>query len=130
MPYCPTCKSEYHPGVRRCPDCNRPLLDGSPPEPPPRPAIPLVQLCILYDPSEAEIVRAALSEAGIPTFIRRHGPITGELGRVTDGITDDYAIILVREDRLPEAKRILDDIQSGPIEWPPGMEPDDEEGEL
>ncbi|UCC67475.1 MAG: DUF2007 domain-containing protein [Armatimonadota bacterium] len=130
MPYCPACKSEYHPGVGRCPDCDRPLLNGSPPEPPAPPPLPHAPRGILYDPAEAEIVGAALSEAGIPTFIRRQGPITGELGRVTDGITDDYAVILVREDRLPEAKRILDDIQSGPIEWPPGMEPDDEEDAL
>jgi len=127
MPYCPTCKSEYHSGVTHCPDCDQPLLPGSPPEPARPPGVPLVRLCTLHDPSEADIVKAALSEAGIPALIRRHGPITGELGRVTDGFTDDYAILLVPEDRLPEAQRLLADLQSTPAEWPPGMEPDDEE---
>lgn len=88
---------------------------------------PLVRLCTLHDPSEADILKAALSQAGIPAFIRRHGPITGELGRVTDGITDDYAILLVPQEKLPDAQRLLADLQSGPIQWPPGMDPTDQE---
>ncbi len=127
MPYCPNCNFEYLPHIARCPDCGAPLLDGSSAEPAHPPNIPLVRLCTLHDPSEAEIVTAALSEAGIRTLIRRQGPITGELGRVTDGITDDYAIILVPEDKLPDAQRLLAELQSGPIQWPEGMEPDESE---
>ncbi len=129
MPYCPSCNFEYHRGITRCPDCGAALREGTPPPPKetplPSPETESVPLCTVPDPTEAEIVRAALAEHGISALIRRQGPITGELGRVTDGLTDDYAIILVSRNRLVEARRILADLQSGPIEWPEGMEPDD-----
>jgi len=122
MPYCPSCKLEYRPGTTVCPDCDVKLADGSPPEPTAPRAVPLVRLCIVTDPSEGDVIQATLAEAGIPATVRRHGPITGELGRVTDGMTEDYAIVSVPEDRLEEAHRLLDESE---FEWPEGMEPDD-----
>ncbi len=85
----------------------------------------LVRLCRVADPSEGDILRAALAEAGILATVRRHGPITGELGRVTDGLTEDYASVYVTRNRLDEALRVLEAVQSADIEWPEGMEPDD-----
>jgi len=122
--YCPKCGFECRPRVRRCPECGEALREGSPPE---VQRAAMVRLCKVTDPSEADVIQAVLAESGIPAFVRRHGPITGELGRVTDGMTEDYAIVLVPEDRLPEAEGLLKEIESGEIEWPEGMEP--EEGE-
>ncbi|MCJ7749538.1 MAG: hypothetical protein MUQ65_00345 [Armatimonadetes bacterium] len=131
MPYCPSCELEYRPGVRSCPDCNVELVDGSPPQPEVSHAVPLVRLCTVADPSEGDVIQVALAEAGIPATVRRHGPITGELGRVTDGMTEDYAIVSVPEDMLEEARDLLKELEEGKFEWPDGMEPDegDEEEE-
>ena len=129
MPYCPRCRLEYRPGVKRCPDCNAELLDGSPPEPEVSHGVPLVRLCVVADPSEGGVIQAALAESGIPATVRRHGPITGELGRVTDGMTEDYAIVSVPEDRLEEARDLLKELEDGEFEWPEGMEPDEQDEE-
>jgi hypothetical protein len=70
-----------------------------------------------------------LAAEGIPAYVRRHGPITGELGRVTDGLTEDYAIIMVPESRFEEAARLLSDLESAAFEWPEGMAPEEGEAE-
>jgi len=129
MPYCPQCKFEYEEGVARCPDCKVDLKPGSPPQPAqpaqPGPETRPVRLCTVPDVSAGDIIRALLSENGIPSVLQRYGPITGELGRVTDGLTDDYAIILVPANRLREAMELLEAIQSGDTVWPDGMEPEE-----
>jgi hypothetical protein len=127
MPHCPRCNAEYVEGITACADCDVALVEGPPLPETSLYAVNMVALRTVSDPSEAEIMQAALAEAGIPSSVRRHGPITGELGRVTDGITEDYAIVSVPEDRLTEAEELLDIIEQGTIEWPVGMEP--EEGE-
>jgi hypothetical protein len=131
MPYCPNCKLEYRPGITRCPDCGQALLDGDlpPPAPVPLPSpdTESVLLCTVPDPTEADIVHALLAEAGIPSVVRRQGPLTGELATIADGATIDYAFILVAKNRLDEAKQVLANMQSTSIQWPPGMEPSDDE---
>jgi hypothetical protein len=137
MPYCPNCELEYRPGITRCPDCGEPILDGDLPPPAPRPPrtpIPLpssdtesVLLCTVPDPTEADIVHALLAEAGISSLVRRQGPLTGELATIADGATLDYALIFVTKNRLQEAKQVLANMQSTSVQWPPGMEPSDEE---
>jgi hypothetical protein len=94
------------------------------------PETEVVRLCRVTDPSEGDILRAALAEAGILATVRRHGPITGELGRVTDGLTEDYASVYVTRNRLEEARRVLEAVQSAEVEWPEGMEPDDSTDEV
>jgi len=126
MPYCPDCFSEYREGVERCSDCGAELLPGSPPEAD-NEAVPLVRLCSRSDPNEAEVIQANLAESGILAVVRRHGPISGELGRVTDGMTEDYAIVMVPEDQVDEAQKILEALEKGDFDWPEGMEPDEED---
>jgi len=126
MPYCPRCMFEYKEGVTRCLDCAEDLLPGSPPaaESPIIGAAP-VRLCTVPDVNAGDILVAVLADNGIPAFARRHGPITGDLGRVTDGHTEDYSIIMVPPGRLEEAQRVLTALASGPVEWPEGMEPEE-----
>jgi hypothetical protein len=126
--HCPNCQFEYRLGTTACPDCGGALVVGPLPEPSSGPqsrAVRLVTLATVADPSVADILRAVLAEAGITAHIRRHGPITGELGRVTDGLTEDYAVVVVPENRLAEAERLLSDLESRSFEWPEGMTPDD-----
>jgi hypothetical protein len=127
MPYCPKCLTEHREGVVRCSDCGVGLVGGAPPvQPAPeRPDTEVVRLCRVADPSEADIIKAALAEAGIQSLVRQHGPMTGELARVVDGATHDYAIIYVTANRLREAQQLLDGLRSAQFEWPEGMEPDD-----
>jgi len=129
MPYCPKCRFDYRAGMAVCPDCGEALLEGSVPPPGrehrPSPETEPVRLCRVADPNEAEIIHAALTEAGIQSVIQEYGPITARLTRVVDGATHDYAIIFVTRNRLEEARRILDEIRSGPVIWPEGMEPQD-----
>jgi hypothetical protein len=66
-----------------------------------------------------------LRQAGINSVIHTFGPLTGELTRVADGATHDYSIILVSKNRLEEARAALDDMRSGSVTWPEGMEPED-----
>jgi len=126
MPYCPRCHAEYRRSVTRCPDCRVDLLPGSSPASPrPAPDTRPVRLCTVPDASAGDILRAALAEHGIPALVQRHGPITGELARITNGLTEDYAIVLVPANRLAQAREVLAVIESAPTVWPEGMEPED-----
>ncbi len=131
MPYCPTCLAEYREGIVRCADCGVALVEGAPPEPsevPIRADTEVVRLCRVPDPNQAEIIKAALAEAGIQALVRQLGPLTAELARLADGVTHDYAIIYVTANRLDEAKQVLEALQSAPVQWPEGMEPDESGG--
>ena len=128
MPYCPNCLFEYREGIAVCPDCGTALKPGPPPVSGsadlPRPETEPVVLCRISDSTEADIIRAALAEAGIPCALRAHGPIQSRLVVVTDGhAVDDYTAILVPGNRLQEARVVLEAVRSAPVEWPEGMEP-------
>ena len=123
MPFCPNCKYEYVEGVTACPECGAELQPGAPPEE--EPGMDYVRLTTLPDPSAALVIKASLAEAGIPAIIQTYGPISGELAGVADNITEDYANVLVPEDCLAEAQRILEAMESAPAVWPEGMEPED-----
>jgi hypothetical protein len=103
------------------------LVAELPPEeqapPPPDPDTELVALVRMGDPSQVEIIQAALREAGIQTMLKTHGPITGRFIRGGDGVTQDQGIIYVTRNRLEEARQILEAVRTGPVEWPAGMEP-------
>ena len=130
MPHCRGCGSEHEEGVTRCPDCGEDLVPGSPRSRAGQGDVARpVRLLIVRDVTAGDILRAILAEHGIPAFVQRHGPITGELGRVTDGLTDDRAMLMVPANRLAEAREIVDAIESSPVVWPEGMEPEeDDEG--
>jgi hypothetical protein len=126
MPYCPNCLSEYRPGVARCSDCGVELVAGPPPQPGGLSSdTEVVRLCYVADPAEAEVIKAVLAEAGIQSFVREHGPLTGQLTRVADGVTHDYAIVFVTRNRIEDAQRLLGELRSAQFQWPEGMEPDE-----
>ena len=96
-----------------------------------------MELRRVRDTNEAELVKAALSEAGIACIVRTHGAITGELARVVNGATSELVVIYVTRNRVQQAREVLATLQNLPFVWPEGMEPvegdeeddEDEEGE-
>jgi hypothetical protein len=117
MPFCPNCHYEYVEGVSTCLGCSAPLSSGAlPPERESTPEVEYVRLTTFPDPSAALVVKAGLAEAGISAILQMHGPISGELARATFGASEDYAILLVPEDCLAEAQRLLQALASGPVE--------------
>ncbi|MFB3881455.1 MAG: hypothetical protein ACE149_09325 [Armatimonadota bacterium] len=129
MAYCPKCLSEYRPGVTRCSDCGESLVASDPAQSSDWGSMPdVVRLCETHV-GEADIIRAALAEAGIQSMVQGHGPITAELTRLSDGATEDYAIIYVTSNRLEAAMAVLEELQSSDLQWPEGMEPDEPAGD-
>jgi hypothetical protein len=82
MPYCPDCGNEYEPGITRCPDCERELVDESLEEADDLDEEELedepfldedVQPVLLYqtnDPVGAEVLEEALKDQGIPCLVK------------------------------------------------------------
>jgi hypothetical protein len=124
MPFCPNCQYEYLEGIELCPECHTPLQPGARPEQEDLPP-EYVRLVTLSDPAAAMVFKGTLSEAGIPVIVHTYGPTTGLLATVADDITEDYSVLLVPGDRLEEALRIVQEMESGETDWPAGMEPED-----
>jgi uncharacterized Zn finger protein len=120
MTHCPECGTlltEQMPAP--CPEPRRRYVGGVP-----DPGTERVELCRVADPSEADIIRATLAEAGIVSLVKTHGVITALRATVVDGTSGDLAVVYVTRNRLAEAQRVLAAARSQPPEWPPGMEPD------
>ena len=125
MPYCPNCNYEYVEGIEVCPECRTRLRPGELPEEQEVPGEDFVRLITLSDPAAAMVFKGTLNQAGIPVVVQTYGPATGMLAAVADDITEDYAVIFVPGERLEEALRIVQAMESGPTQWPEGMEPED-----
>ena len=123
MPFCPNCHYEYIEGIEKCPECGARLTQA----PPPQEEVPpeYVRLTTLSDPAAAMAMQVALQEAGVPVIVQTYGPVTGALAAVADDITEDYAVLFVPEDRLEEALRLVQSMETQAPQWPEGMEPED-----
>ena len=129
MPYCPACEFEYVARTTHCPECGAALVAALPSAPARRTLdreAEAVRLCRVADATEADLLCAALREAGIPHVVQSHGPMSARFAVVTDGqAPDDYTTILVSANRLADAHAVLEAFRSGPIQWPVGMEPEE-----
>ena len=68
MPYCPKCKAEYKPGIKRCSDCDIPLVEELPEET--YKGVKYVFLRNLPSRLYAEMLRESLKNSGIPSLIK------------------------------------------------------------
>jgi len=68
MPFCPKCKYEFVEGLDKCLVCNAKLVEQFPEEY--KVSIKWVQLSILSSPIMAEMVKEALENRGIQSFIK------------------------------------------------------------
>ena len=106
------------------------------PEPPavdwtvaPRPGTEPVHLCRVASAMEAEVVRSALSAAGIPSAAHSHGVIHAYLAKTTQHAAGDYVLIFVPRNAVEDARRVLAAVASSAIQWPEGMGPEDADGQ-
>jgi predicted nucleic acid-binding Zn-ribbon protein len=107
MPYCPKCKYEFIEGIKECPDCGTDLIEYIPQEH--EVNIKWVPLTTLKSLVLAEMVREALANNDIPSFIRSDA-IQGALLAYSTGIAGTYSKIFVPEEMKDKAQKIQDEI--------------------
>lgn len=112
MPYCPDCKYEFEEGIKECPDCKKPLVDNSPEKDQPV-EVRWVLLKTLPSAIFAEMVKEALENEGIPSFIKADFFQSAFSSHGT-AMPGSYATILVPENKLEHAKDILKGIIDQP----------------
>ncbi|MDK9700097.1 MAG: DUF2007 domain-containing protein [bacterium] len=109
MPHCTFCQSEFVEGIETCSDCGRKLKPGSLPEPVAEsfPDVGWIRLYECDNDLEAELITQLLENAGIPVL--RKGTLRGSYGVMgsTMRLPGDRVILLVPEDRIGKAQRIV-----------------------
>jgi len=112
MPFCPNCKLEYRPDLRRCPDCGADLVDRL--ESPAGDAdrgedLEQVILCTVDGELHAKLIQDALTAQGIRCRAQRRG-LLHWLGLPTVGADEPTQIYVNRGD-LARARAIYEDFE-------------------
>jgi hypothetical protein len=105
--YCPKCLVENREGLE-CPDCQVPLLAGTPPEKPASrfdPALDLVVVLETNDRFQLAMAKGLLEDADIPFFVL--GQIA-TLVQDVDGFLHKWVRVQVPRDREAEARELLE----------------------
>jgi len=108
MSFCPQCKAEYVAGVEVCPDCDQPLVDQLPPEPPNDPNLEFTLLTEGQTEVVTEVLQAELEAAGIPNYV------SGDTLQSMKVYPAWNAKVFVAKEQLELAKEILREILEGP----------------
>jgi hypothetical protein len=107
MPFCPKCRYEYRPDIKKCPDCDAKLVDELPVEKEPTiDAVDLVRVASYQFEIEAQEAVLNLSQHGIPA------QIANEKIAQTDVIlawADGGVHVVVREDDAARARKVLEE---------------------
>ncbi len=107
MPFCPKCKYEYRPEIKKCPDCNVKLVDKLPAEHEPTiDPVDLVRIASFQFEIEAQEAVLKLRQRGVPA------QISNEKIAQTDVIlawADGGVHVVVREDDAARARKILEE---------------------
>jgi hypothetical protein len=108
MPYCPQCQTEYVEGTDRCADCNVTLVDALPvPDTDaPTPGTQFVALRSYPSLIHAEMVAAALADAGIERMVRSNEMFGAGTG--LGSLAPTRVEIWVPADKLDAARDIAD----------------------
>lgn len=110
MPWCPNCKEEFVRGVANCSDCGAPLVDALPGEDASGRPIPGSDepslLTTVSGEAQAEMLRARLEGAGIPTMLIDKG--AGGYLKAYMGYSNAPVDIYVQKSSLGDARALLD----------------------
>ncbi len=111
MPVCPKCGTEYRRGVRRCPDCGSPLVEGNLPKPSRQDeeGYEQVVLCVVQGEIHARLLPNALAEEGIPSRVQVGGDefgVTLPLGQLFPGGTTTLTQVWVNQRDLARAQAV------------------------
>jgi len=118
VPFCPECRFEYVPGVKRCPDCGVALVEGLAAEQ----AAPTSQeyreaeLCIVTGAIHARLLQDTLASQGIPSRLQSAWPFDTPYSvfhppSVIGGGYDAVMKVIVRESDLRKACLIYADFE-------------------
>jgi len=103
MPFCPSCRYEYRPEIKRCPDCDVALVDQLPPEvEPPR----LVAVASFQFEPQAQVARLKLERLGISAFIANEKIAQTD---IVLAFADGGVHVVVRQDDAARACKILEE---------------------
>jgi hypothetical protein len=108
--YCPTCRSEYEPGVTRCAECEAALVENLP-EDARADAEEFVPLREVNDPDELAVLQSVLDAAGVPYMLQGEEaqglfPFPGAGANLLPPSLG--AIIHVPRSRLDEARELIE----------------------
>jgi len=126
MPYCADCLIEYVDGTTECEDCGAALLPGSPPEGPPlddlredrnAKMVPVRVFTGGTAQMDADLARNILQSQRIPSLVQ--GENSAELLPVLD------VPLLVREEDLERAQRVLHDYLDADLPAPSDEDADE-----
>ncbi len=118
MPYCPTCRTEYQSGIKRCLDCGVELVDLPPAEDEQAPDTGLVLLAVFPNAAEARLIQELLENNGIEAVLR------GDMDPIGN-VTGTGPALLVEEADLPQAQEIYEAFFSGGEGEPSETTPED-----
>ena len=104
MPFCPSCRTEYIPGIERCSDCGETLVDQLPEEDSGG-EFQLVRLHSFPGEVYANMVGEALEHEGIPYLVQKE--VLGST-TIVQGATEGAEVTLyVNQEDFEDAEVIL-----------------------
>lgn len=103
MPYCPSCKYEYVPGIKTCPDCNIDLVDVLPEEKK-SVYIDTELICVASYPYaiDAHETRIKLQLNGVESVVNERMDVSGGMAVADAGVR-----VFVRKEDVDKANEIL-----------------------
>jgi len=107
MPFCPSCRTEYIPGIQQCADCGETLVDQLPEEDQDE-ELQLVKLHSFPGEVYANMVGEALEHEGIPYLVQKE--VLGST-TIVQGATEGAEVALyVNQEDFEDAEVILNEM--------------------
>lgn len=105
MPFCPKCRYEYRPDIKKCPDCDVPVVDVLPPEPEGPEWVDLVTVATFMFEPQAQEARLKLDSQGIHAMISNEKMAQMDIALV---FADRGVGVMVRREDAARAREVLE----------------------
>lgn len=105
--YCPKCRTEFRRGFYTCSDCDVPLVDELPPEPPKEPDpeyVEYVRLLSTGNLADIALIKSVFAGEGITFFFQ---------GENVAHLLSQPSRLMVNKDDLDRAKEIITELNLG-----------------